>query len=76
MDQLISKSEFKARALEIMRGVEQTGNEVIITAHGKPALVVTPFKNDELPPLERLRGSVISFNQATAPISESDWELA
>ncbi len=76
MDQLISKSEFKAHALEIMRGVEQTGEEVIITTHGKPTLIVSPFKNDELPPLNKLKGSVVSFSAPTSPVSDGDWDLA
>ena len=75
MQQEISKSNFKAHALEVMRNVEQTGDEVIITSHGKPVLIVKKFKQ-KISPLEKLRGSVVKYNSPTTPISEDDWELA
>ena len=77
MKEEISKSAFKAQALEIMRGVEQTGKAVVITSHGKPTLVIKPYKEeDRSNPLEQLKGSVISFSQAVEPVSEDDWEAA
>jgi len=38
----ISKSRFKANALEIFRTIEQTGEPVIVTDHGRPSLEVRP----------------------------------
>ena len=35
---------FKAQALEVMRSVEETGENVVITAHGKRTLVLTPLQ--------------------------------
>ena len=32
----ISKSEFKAKALEVLRAIEKSGEARIITDHGKP----------------------------------------
>lgn len=75
MQQEISKSKFKAHALEIMRDVELTGDEVVITSHGKPALIVKKFKQ-KISPLEKLRGSVVKYSSPTTPISEDDWELS
>lgn len=76
MQHEISKSAFKAQALEVMRGIEQTGEEVVITAHGKPALVVKRYIAPTQDPLSKLRGSVVSFDSPTAPVGEDDWELA
>ncbi|TVQ26986.1 MAG: type II toxin-antitoxin system Phd/YefM family antitoxin [Spirochaetaceae bacterium] len=39
----LSKSAFKARALEIMRTVESTGEEVVVSDHGHPCVVVRPY---------------------------------
>lgn len=39
----LAKSEFKAKMLEIMRGIEATGEEVVITDHGRPCIVVGPY---------------------------------
>jgi len=72
----ISKSAFKMHALEVMRGVEQTGNEVVITAHGKRSLVVKPYQDHSISPLEKLQGTVVSFDDPTSTVCEDDWELA
>jgi antitoxin (DNA-binding transcriptional repressor) of toxin-antitoxin stability system len=76
MQQEISKSNFKAHALEVMRDVEKTGDEVVITSHGKPALIVKKFKQQNTSPLEKLRGSVVKYSSPTTPVSEDDWELS
>ena len=76
MEAQVSKSSFKAHALEIMRDVEASGTEVVITAHGKPALVVSKYSSKEISPLEQLRDSVIEFTSPTIPVAENDWELA
>ena len=33
-----SKSEFKAKALEVLRAIEKSGEARVITDHGKPTL--------------------------------------
>jgi prevent-host-death family protein len=43
----VSKSQFKAKALEFFRQVESTGESVIITDHGVPTLEIKPFKHSE-----------------------------
>ena len=76
MHQEISKSVFKAQALEIMRGIEQSGVDVIITSHGKPTLVVKPYKSVKENPLDKLKGAVVLFDDPISPVSEDDWELS
>ena len=70
----ISKSRFKAQALEFFREIEATGTPVIITDHGKPALEVRRFRDRK--PLDTLKGSVIRYEEATKPVADDDWENA
>ncbi|MBB71849.1 MAG: prevent-host-death protein [Legionellales bacterium] len=74
--QSISKTEFKARALEILRAIEQGGDTVIITNHGTPTLEIKRLRQDTRSPLEQLKGSVVKYDAPTAPISDDDWENA
>ncbi len=71
---LVSKSEFKAKALELFRQVESSGESLIVTDHGKPALEVRPYRGVERSPLDILRGSVVRYENPTDPIGEDDWE--
>jgi prevent-host-death family protein len=72
----ISKSEFKAKALEYFRQVEASGESVIVTNHGKPALEVRPYHNVERSPLDVLRGSVVRYESPTDPVGANEWEAA
>ena len=39
-----SKSRLKAQMLEIMRELESTGEEAIVTDHGRPVLRIVPIQ--------------------------------
>jgi len=54
MEQSVSKSAFKAKALELFREVERSGRELIITDHGKPVLKIVPYARD---PMESPQGA-------------------
>lgn len=41
---IYSKSKLKARMLEIMRELEMTGEEAIVTDHGRPVLRIVPIQ--------------------------------
>ena len=41
--QTISKSDLKAKMLEYFRHVEEHGEELIVTSHGKPVARVVPY---------------------------------
>lgn len=71
----VSKSEFKAKALEYFRQVEASGESVIVTDHGKPALEVRPFRGMDRNPLDVLRGTVVRYDNPTEPI-DVEWEAA
>ncbi len=70
----VSKSIFKAKALELFRQVEESGESLIVTDHGKPTLEVRPYHGIKRNPLDILRGSVIHYENPTEPISANDWE--
>lgn len=74
--ELISKTEFKAHALEVLRDIEQTGHARIITDHGKPTLEIRKLRQQKLPPLELLKGTVVKYENATAPVADDEWENA
>jgi antitoxin (DNA-binding transcriptional repressor) of toxin-antitoxin stability system len=73
METEISKSKFKAHALEIFRAIEETGEPVVVTDNGTPALTVAKYQPDTRDALARLKGSVLYFDQPLAPVDE-DWE--
>jgi len=70
----VSKSGFKARALEYFRQVERTGKPVIVTDRGKPVLRVVPFSDDLEDILKELRGSALDYEEPMQPVDESDWD--
>lgn len=71
----VSKSEFKAKALEFFRQVESSGESVVVTDHGKPALEIRPYRGADRNPLDILRGSVLSYENPLDPV-DVEWESA
>ena len=74
METEVSKSQFKAKALEILRRVEATGEPVLVTDHGKPTIEVRRHRSLARSPLDLLRGSVVEYRDPTEPVGEQDWE--
>lgn len=70
----ISKSQFKAKALEYFRQVEADGKPVIVTDHGEPKLEIRPYQPRNHRPLDILRGSLLRYDAPTAPVAEDDWD--
>ena len=70
----VAKSEFKAKALEYFRQVEDSGKAIVITDRGRPTVEVRRYRLDQRPPLEKLQGSVVVFNSLTEPVAEGHWE--
>ena len=68
----ISKSKLKPRLLEILREVERSRKELVITDHGRPVLKILPYAPKPSEVLKALRGSVVEFTDPTEPI-ESSW---
>jgi hypothetical protein len=74
MKKRVSKSVFKARALEFFREIESTRESLVLTDHGRPVLEVRPYKEDEVDPLDTLRGSVVRYERPTDPVADDEWE--
>lgn len=74
MTHTVSKSHFKARALELFRKVERTGKPIIITDRGTPVLKLAPYREDPDAALRMLRETVVKYDSPTKPVAEEDWE--
>jgi antitoxin (DNA-binding transcriptional repressor) of toxin-antitoxin stability system len=61
MSRHISKTQFKARALELFREVEASGVALVITDRGAPVLELRPYRPRLGDPLEALRGTVTGY---------------
>ena len=71
----VSKSQFKAKALEFFRDVEKTGQPIIVTDNGRPKIEVRPYREANDDPLKALRGSVLSYTDPDDPVDVDDWEV-
>ena len=71
----ISKSQLKPIMLNIFRQIEKTGEEYIVTDHGKPVIKISRYipKPDEA--LSELRDSVLKFNDPAEPVGLDDWDI-
>ena len=76
MSTSVSKSRFKARALEYFREVERTGREIVITDRGRPVVKLVPFRADPGRALLSLRESVVRYDAPTEPVGDEDWEVS
>ncbi len=70
----VSKSEFKAKALEFFRQVEFSGIPLIVTDHGKPSIEIRPYHTKERSPFDILKGSITEYDNPTEPVAENYWE--
>ncbi|HID02222.1 MAG TPA: type II toxin-antitoxin system Phd/YefM family antitoxin [Desulfobacterales bacterium] len=75
MEQTISKSQFKPKALKYFRDIQESGQELIITDHGKPVLKVLPYYEESQVVLEELKNSVKRYDDPTEPVALDDWEV-
>jgi prevent-host-death family protein len=74
MERRVSKSELKPRLLEYLRGIENTGEPLIITDRGRPVLKVVPFSSDREDVRASLRNTVLRYDEPTEPVGVEDWE--
>jgi antitoxin (DNA-binding transcriptional repressor) of toxin-antitoxin stability system len=76
MTQTISKSKLKANMLRIFREIEESGEELIVTDHNRPALIVRPIKRkrsiDEI--FGPYRGKMKILEEDINSPTAEDWE--
>lgn len=77
MSRVMSKTQLKARLLACFREVEETGEEIIVTSHGKPVLRVSPVRGTATAAAlfadVRDRVSLPPDEELTAPAAEDLW---
>ena len=74
MNNTVSKSQFKPKALEFFREIEKSGKSLIITDRGKPVLKIVPYSEDPAESLRLLRNSVVKYQDPLEPVGLDDWE--
>lgn len=74
MAKYVSKSEFKPKAFEFFRLVENTNTEIFITDHGKPVVKIVPYSPSDDEDLQSLRGMVESYDRPFDPI-DVEWDV-
>lgn len=67
----VSKSYFKAHALELLRRVGASGEPLILSDRGRLVLEIRPYRGEEV--RKRLRGTLLRYEQTTEPADEP-WE--
>ena len=72
----ISKTEFKAHALEVLREIERSGKSRIITDRGKPTIEIKKLRKTDQSPLEILKGTVLEYDAFDQPVGADDWQNA
>ncbi len=68
----IKTSEFKARCLKLMDEVEESGEEVVITKHGRPVSRLVPFREKPNMPFGRNRDRIRILGDIVAPMP-NEW---
>ena len=72
----ISKTEFKAHALEVLREIERSGKSRVITDHGRPTIEIKKLRQRKKSPLEVLKGTVLEYHAFDEPVGTDDWQNA
>jgi antitoxin (DNA-binding transcriptional repressor) of toxin-antitoxin stability system len=71
----ISKSKLKPQMLKIFREIELTGEELIVTDHGKAVLKISPHLRSSQDTSDQLKNSVVKYDNPFESVSENDWDL-
>ena len=68
----IKASEFKARCLKLMDEVAETGEEIVITKHGRPVSKLAPYREKPKLPFGRNRDNIRILGDIVSPMP-ADW---
>jgi antitoxin (DNA-binding transcriptional repressor) of toxin-antitoxin stability system len=69
----VSKTQFQAQPLVLLRRVETSGEPLVITDNGRPTVEIRRFRPADQNPLDRLKGSVAEYHAPVEPTGEQDW---
>jgi prevent-host-death family protein len=71
----IAAADFKARCLQLMDRVRETGAEYVVTKHGQPVAKLVPYKAPRRTQLfGSMRGTVLKYERPFDPI-DADWDV-
>lgn len=71
----VAAAEFKARCLELMDRVRETGAEYVVTKHGEPVAKLVPYTAPRRTSLfGAMKGTVLEFERPFDPIDD-DWDV-
>lgn len=70
-------STFKAQCLQLLDEVNRTEEQLVVTRHGQPLVVINPYQADSTTKgFGIAKGSAQIVGDIIAPVSEpSDWEI-
>ena len=69
----VTKTNFKPKAFEYLRKVEQQKATVQVTNHGRPVAEIVPYKQSSISALKSMRGLVKKYDSPTDPVGEK-WD--
>ncbi len=72
--QTMKASEFKAKCLNLMDHVNETGDEIIITKNGKPVSVLKAYRNVPKTLFGLHKGVIKSDDDLIAPV-DVKWDV-
>ena len=71
----VAAAEFKARCLELMDRVKETGGEYVVTKHGAPVARLVPYREPERQGFfGSMKGTVLKYERPFDPI-EADYDI-
>ena len=68
-------TQFKAQCLAVIDEVQKTGQPVLVTKRGKPAVTISPAEKDVDEIFDSLRGKARIVGDIINTIPLSDWEM-
>lgn len=74
-NQSVPAAAFKAKCLELMERVRETGVEYIVTKHGEPVAKLVPYTAPRRQPVfGSMKGTVLEYERPFDPI-DGEWDV-
>jgi prevent-host-death family protein len=71
----VPAAEFKAKCLELMERVRETGSEYVVTKHGKPVAKLVPYAEPARAAFfGSMKGTVLKYDRPFDPI-DGDYDI-
>jgi prevent-host-death family protein len=68
----VAAADFKARCLELMDRVRETGAEYVVTKHGEPVARLVPYRATARPSLfGSMKGTVLKYERPLDPLDDT-----